>query len=429
MTGCGSGWGQDMNRRELLFGGGSLLALATTANVASWAQQGTDEHKFDLVIKGGEVVDPSQGLRARRDVGIRNGLIAALEDDIPYERATRLLDASGNIVTPGLVDLHAHVFPYGSALGIPPDELVPYTCTTTAVSAGDAGANNIAALERFIAAQSRTRVYAFVNIANFGLAGFPVGELFNIDHAEVENCAKAVASNPEFCLGVKVRVSENVVGANGLEPLRRAIQAAEMAGPWAKVMCHIGGAPGRLSDLLALLRPGDILTHSYSGAGNNIVQDGRLLPSAVAAKRRGVTIDVGHGAGSFDYTVAEPAMRQGLTPDVISSDIHVYSGNSPGIAYLPWVMSKFLNMGMSLEEVLAAATINPARVIDRQEKLGTLRPGAPADVAVMRLVEGPVTFEDTRENTREGTVHLKPVSTVRAGVPFGRPYMAPFSHT
>ena len=417
-----------MNRRNLLAGGSSLLALAAASTTPS-AQQTTPEGgKFDLVVKGGEVVDPSQGLRARRDVGIRNGAIAALEADIPAERATRLLDASGSIVTPGLVDLHAHVFPYGSALGLPADELVPYTCTTTAVSAGDAGANNIAALRRLVAAQARTRIYAFVHIANFGLAGFPVGEMLNIDHAEVENCARAVAANREFCLGVKVRQSENVVGTNGLEPLRRAIRAAEMAGPWAKVMCHIGGVPGRLPELLDLLRPGDILTHAYSGSGNNTVQDGRLLPAARAAKERGVIFDVGHGGGSFDYTVAEPAMAQGGGPDVISSDIHAVSGNTPGMPYLPWVMSKFLNLGMSLEKVVAAATINPARVIDRQEKLGTLQPGAPADVAVMRLVEGPVTFEDTRKNVRQGTAHLVPVATVRGGVPFGRPYMTPFSH-
>jgi dihydroorotase len=388
-----------MNRRELLLGATALLASGGAVPAA--------EPKFDLVVKSGEVVDPSQGLRARLDAGIRDGRVVALEEGIAEGRAVRLLDATGSIVTPGLVDLHTHVFPYVSAIGIPPDELVPYTCTTTAVSAGDAGANTIAALRRFVAAQART--------------------LLNIGHADVENCARAVAANPDFCLGVKVRVSESVVGDNGLEPLRRAIQAAELAGPWAKVMCHIGGAPGRLSDLLDLLRPGDILTHSYSGAGNNIVRNGQLLPAALAAKQRGVTIDVGHGGGSFDFTVAEPALAQGLLPDTISSDIHVFSGNSPGMPYLPWVMSKFLNLGLALEDVVAAATINPARVIAREDKLGTLQVGAPGDVAVMKRVEGAVTFEDTRENRRNGTVYLAPVATVRAGVPFGRPYMAPFS--
>lgn len=411
-----------LDRRDFLGGGAALAASGFSAR----AQDGP---RFDLVISGGEVVDPSQGLRARRDIGIRNGLVAAIEEAIPADVAKRTLDASGALVTPGLVDLHTHVYPYGSPIGIPADELAPLTCTTTAVSAGDAGANNIAGLKRLVAARSRTRIHAFVHIANFGLAGFPVGEMLNIDHAMVEDCARAVASNPDFCLGVKVRVSKSVVGDNGLEPLRRAIAAATRAGPWAKVMCHIGDAPGKLGDLLDLLRPGDVLTHSYSGAGNNIVQDGKVLAAAWAARERGVTIDVGHGGGSFDYTIAEPALAEGLFPDTISSDIHVYSGNSPGRPYLPWVMSKFLNMGMSLEQVIAAATINPARVIARDPGLGTLSLGAAADVAVMRLVEGPVTFEDTRENRRDGTRFLKPVATVRAGIPFGRPYMVPFSRS
>lgn len=413
-----------MDRRELLAGGASLLALSATPK--AWAQA-TSQGRFDLLVKGGEVVDPSQGLRGLRDIGIRNGVIVALEESIAEDRAARTLDASGNIVTPGLVDLHAHVYPYGSAIGIPADELVPFTCTTTAVSAGDAGANNLAALNRYVAAQSRTRLYAFVHISSIGLAGYPVPEMLNIDYADVERCANAVAANREFCLGVKVRQSERLVGANGLQPLRLAIEAAERAGPWAKVMCHIGGTPGEMAELLGMMRPGDIVTHIYSGSGNNLVHEGQLLDAALAAQERGVIMDVGHGGGSFDYTVAEPAMAQGLRPNTISSDIHASSGNSPGIPYMPWVMSKFLNLGMSLEEVVAAATINPARVIDREEKLGTLQIGAPADVAVMKLVEGPVTFEDSEENTREGTVHLTPVSTVRGGVPFGRPYFIPFS--
>ena len=188
-----------------------------------------------------------------------------------------------------------------------------------------------------------------------------------------------------------------------------------------------------MSQILDTLRAGDILTHSYSGApndagqGTNIVQDGKLLPAALAAKRRGVIFDVGHGGGSFDYTMAEPAIQQGATPDVISSDIHVFSGNSPGMPYLTWVMSKFLNMGFTLEQVIAMATVNPARVINRGPKLGTLQNGAPGDVTILDVVEGPVTFVDTRNNKRDGKVHLRPVQTVVGGVPFGRPYNAPFT--
>ena len=391
--------------------------------------------KFDLVIKGGEVLDPSQKLRARRDIGIRFGLVEALEPDIPTERALRMLDARGRLVTPGLIDLHAHVYPYGSAIGIPADELVPHQATATVVSAGDAGANNFAAFRRHIAAQTRTRMYAFVHIANIGLAGFPVPELFNIDYANAEAAAKALAENADMVLGIKVRMSENVIARHGLEPLKRAIAACDMAGTRGKVMCHIGGVQSRalMSEILDTLRAGDILTHSYSGApnnageGTNIVQDGKLLPAALSAKRRGVLFDVGHGGGSFDYTIAEPAIAQGAGPDTISSDIHVFSGNTPGMPFLTWVMSKFLNLGFTLEQVIAMATVNPARAIGRMPKLGTLQIGAPGDVSILEVVEGPVRFVDTRKNERDGKVHLRPVQTVAGGLPFGRRFNAPFS--
>jgi dihydroorotase len=191
--------------------------------------------------------------------------------------------------------------------------------------------------------------------------------------------------------------------------------------------------PALMSQILDLLRPGDILTHAYSGAPNlagaftNIVQDGRLLPAALAAKQRGVIFDVGHGGGSFDYTVAEAAIQQGCPPDTISSDIHVFSGNTPGMPYLTWVMSKFMGLGFTLDQVLVMATSNPATVINRMPKLGTLQVGAPGDIAVMEVVEGPVSFVDTRSNKRDGRAYLKPVQTVTAGVPFGRPYNSPFA--
>ena len=406
-----------------------FLRRSGAAAVASlWPSLVRADDRFDLVVRGGEVIDPSQALRARRDVGIRWGRIAAVEASISNDRAAQSIDATGKLVLPGLVDLHAHVYPQASALGLPADELVPYTATTTYVSAGDAGANNFSAFKHYIIAQSRSRIFAFVHISSIGLAGFPVGEELNLDYMDVEAAARTVAENLDFAIGVKVRISKNVVGGNGLEPLRRALTAAQRAGGGARVMCHIGDAPGDLAQLLELLRPGDILTHTYSGAGNNTVQDGRVLPAALEAKRRGVIVDVGHGGGSFDYTVAEPAIAQGLVPDTISSDIHAVSGNTPGMPYLPWVMSKFLNLGFSLDEVVAMATINPARVIGRVEKLGTLQVGAPADVAILELVEAPVTFVDTRKNMRQGSRWLKPVQTVRGGRPFGRPYPLPFAY-
>src|SRR5258706_373318 len=322
----------------------AVLALPGAVGAAMGAND-----KFDLLIRGGEVLDPSQRLRGVRDIGIKNGLIEAVEAGIAPERALRVIDAKGKLVTPGLIDLHAHTYPYGSAIGIPADELIPAQGTTTAISAGDAGANNFAAFRRFIVGSTRTRLYAFVHIANIGLAGTPVPELYNIDYARTEDAARTLAENADIVIGIKVRMSENVIAKHGLEPLKRAIRACELSG------------------------------------------------------------------------------AQGASPDTISSDIHVFSGNSPGMPYLTWVMSKFLNMGFSLEQVVAMATINAARAIGKIAKLGTLEVGAPGDATILDVVEGPVEFVDTRNNKRQGKVHLRPVQTVTGGIAFGRPYSAPFS--
>jgi dihydroorotase len=434
----------DLSRRDLLFSTAAIASAAVTtgdaygqpgtvriAQAGPLAPRGFDPAdpalKYELVIANGEVLDPSQKLRGKRDVGIRFGQIAAIAPSIPADRSVQRLDAGGKLVTPGLIDLHTHLCPY-IGIGLPADELVPITCTTTAVSAGDAGWQTWGAFRLLALPHSRTRLYAFLHIASIGLAGgLAPAEMLNIDYANVEGCAKVVAENPDTVLGVKVRITDSVVGQNGLEPLRRAIRAAELAGKGVRVMCHIGAAPGNLSDLLDLLRPGDILTHAYSGAGNNTVQNGRLLPAALAAKQRGVIIDVGHGGGSFDFTVCEPALQQGMPPDTISSDIHAVSINTPGYPTLPWVMSKFLALGMSLEDVVAKATVEPAKIIGHVPGLGTLEVGAPADIAIMDLVDGPVEFVDTRSNKRTGTKKLLPALTIRGGRPFGRPPLpAPF---
>lgn len=409
--------------------------LAAAAGLACTPLAHAQAERHDLLIRNALVVDPSQGLRGTRDIGIRNGLVAAIEPSIPADRGARVLDAGGKLATPGLIDLHGHTYAFGSAIGIPADELVAHQCTTTVVSAGDAGANNFAAYRRFLVPSSRTRQYAFVHIAVHGLAGFPVPELYNVDFAQTDAAARVVAENADVVLGVKVRMSENVVAKHGLEPLKRAIAACERAGTGGKIMCHIGGVEtgALMSQILDLLRPGDVLTHCYSGAPNNsgqftnIVQDGKLLPAALAAKRRGVVFDVGHGGGSFDYTVAEAAIAQGCPPDTISSDIHVFSGNTPGMPYLPWVMSKFLGLGFTLEQVVTMATAAPAKVINKLAKHGTLQVGAPADLSMFDLVEGPVSFVDTRNNKRDGKAYLRPAGTVVAGVAYGRPYQAPFS--
>jgi dihydroorotase len=435
----------DVSRRDLIklgttaAAGGLLTAQAAQAQAptgATTTAQPTPTGfnpadpalKFDLVIANGDVVDPSQRLRAKRDIGIKNGQVAALAASIAADRAVQRIDAEGRLVTPGLVDLHAHFCPH-IGIGLPADELVGITGTTTAVSAGDTGARTLGAFTHWARPQTRTRLFAFVHISTIGLAGSAqVGEMVNIDYANVDACAKAVAENPDVTLGVKVRMTESVVGQNGLEPLRRAIRAAALAGPQFRVMCHIGNAPGSIADLLDLLRPGDILTHAFSGAGNNIVQNGQLLPAAKAAKQRGVVFDVGHGGGSFDYTVCEPALQQGGQPDTISSDLHGVSINTPGYPVLPNVMSKFLNLGVPLEEIVARTTWEPAKIIGRVPGLGTLQVGAPADISIFDLVDGPVEFVDTRNNKRSGTKKLVPWLTVKGGRPWGRPPLpVPFS--
>ncbi len=357
--------------------------------------------KFDLVIANGDVLDPSQRLRGKRDIGIKNGQMAAIGASIAADRAVQHIDAGGRLVTPGLVDVHTHLIPH-IGIGLPADELVGITGTTTAVSAGDTGARTLGAFTHWARPQTRTRLFAFVHISTIGLAGSGnVGEMLNINYANVDACAQAVAENPDVVLGV--RCGSPILGQNGLEPLRRAILAATVAGPQFRVMCHIGAAPGSISDLLDLLRPGDLLTHAFSGAGNNIVQNGQLLPAAKAAKQRGVIFDVGHGGGSFSI-------------------------NTPGYPVLPNLMSKFLNLGVSLEEVVARTTWEPAKIIGRVPGLGTLLVGAPADMSIFELVDGPVEFVDTRNNKRSGTKKLVPWLTVKGGRPWGRPPLPiPFS--
>jgi dihydroorotase len=388
---------------------------------------------YDLVVRGGTVIDPGNKLHAPRDIVVKNGQIAGVLAPGTTVKAAQTIDATGNIVTPGLVDLHCHYYHQVSGIGLPADEMMPMTATTTGVDAGDAGYSTFSGFRHFVIGQARTRHFAFIHIASIGLAGDPinVGELFNIDFADVPKCAKAVAENRDVVLGVKVRLSKNVVANNGIEPLRRAIAAATMAGPWARVMAHIGNCDAALSDVLDMMRPGDIITHTYSGAfgKNNIVENGTLLPAALRAKKRGVLFDVGHGGGSFDFTIAQPAIKQGLWPDTISSDVHSASIQSPSVPLLPNVLGKFMALGYSLDEVIAKATIEPAKIIDRVPGLGTLGLGAPADIAVFRVVDGEVTFLDTASHPLVGKVKLEPVKVVKGGRPYGFPFPNPFTYT
>ncbi|HXM36633.1 MAG TPA: amidohydrolase/deacetylase family metallohydrolase [Pyrinomonadaceae bacterium] len=408
----------DPSRRRFL----ELASVSIAGALLPGGRVAARNFRHDLLLRGGEVIDPSQQLRARKDIAVSGQRIADLKSDLPVNTAARVFDATGKLVIPGLIDLHAHLAPDStSQLGLSADELMPFTGVTTCVSAGDVGHLGFEDFKRTVIKQAQTRVFAFLHISKFGLTRYPAPEMLDIGNAEVGLAADAVAKNSDIVLGLKVRMGRAIVGDNGLEPLRRALTAAKQSGVKARVMCHIGDAPGDLSTLLELLRPGDILTHAYSRAGNNIVQNGKVLPAALAAKKRGVIIDVGHGGGSFDYSVVEPAIAQGLKPDTISSDLHMPSSKTPGKPYLPWVMSKFLALGFSIEEVVAMTTINPARLIGKVPGMGTLKIGAPADITILEQVEQNCSFVDTRNNKRQGVRFLRPVAIVRAGRLFSWP--------
>jgi len=379
---------------------------------------------FDLVLSGGTLIDPANGLRARRDIAVADGRVAAVEPEIDADRAMQSLDVSGLLVTPGLVDMHAHVYVGVCPLVVPVDEVAPASGVTTVVSTGDAGAHTFAGFRRLIVSQARTRVYAFVHISTIGLAGWEVGEMVNLDYADPDKAARVVRENRDICLGVKVRQGSQMVGDHGLEPLRRAIAAAEMSD--SPVMVHIGAAPTPLPDILDLLRPGDIVTHCFTGTGRGILDgEGRVLDEVRAARARGILFDVAHGMGSFDFAVAEAALGQGFPPDFISSDLHSGCVNGPTFD-LPTTVSKFLLMGMPLDEAIRLATIGPATIIDREPGLGTLGIGAPGDIAVFALDDTPTVFTDAIGQTRTGPRGLVPRHTVTRGRLWGRPYPHPY---
>src|SRR5712671_6665926 len=360
---------------------------------------------YDLVVKGGRVIDPSLGIDAVRDVAVAGGRIAAVEENITAD-ATETIDARGKIVAPGLLDIHSHAARTKEG---PP--LCLLDGVTGYVDAGSFGADGIdQGAANVKAGPNLGRL--LINIARTGVA--PGGELHDLSRADVSLARGAIARNRDVIVGVKARLSNNVADTGDLEALRRAQEAAA---PFdLPVMIHIGQSYSPLRAILPLLKRGDVVTHMYAPAPNGILDDqGRLFPDVAAARRRGVIFDFGNGVNDhFNWDYVEKATRQGFWPDTLSTDWSVTS-RTTGVVDFPNVMSKMLMFGMPLSQVIATATVNAARVFPAFDDRGTLNIGAPADVAIMELKEGTFEFVDNYKGTRTGRQRLFPVETILTG--------------
>ncbi len=384
---------------------------------------------FDLLIKNGTVVDPGAGYEGALDVAITRNRIAAVDRDIPADSARRVIDASGQYVTPGLVDLHTHVYHSVTCWGIHADPVAARSGVTTWLDVGSAGAYNLLGFREFIAKPADARIYALLNISSIGLTA-PTWELANLGYCDVDLCCQLIDQHRDLVFGLKARIDTNTTGDNGIEPLRRAREAADRCE--LPLMAHIGNGPPTVDEVFALLRPGDVLTHCFTGNDMRIIDDsGHLLEVARRAWDSGVTMDIGHGAGSFSFETAEALIDAGHPPDVISSDIHQFSIGGP-LFDLPTCMSKFLALGMSFADVVEAATSRPAAVMGLQNEVGTLKPGALADVALFHLEEGNFPFYDVRMNRRDGSQLMRNTLTIVNGRAMARladPPLAPWTPT
>jgi dihydroorotase len=376
--------------------------------------------EYDLLVKNGTVVDPSQSLNGRRDVAFAGGRVAAVERSISEGSADEVLDASDTIVAPGLVDLHVHVYWGVGHYGIEPDPTQVAQGVTTAVDAGSAGAWTFPAFRRYVIERSATRLYALLNISSMGMISPKIGELEDLRWADVEEAVGAGRLNRDRILGIKVRLSRPLAADNDVAALKRAIEAAEALDSF--VMIHVGNTRTPMEELVALLRPGDVVTHAYHGNDHGVLDDaGRVLPGIIEAQNSGVVFDIGHGAGSFSFDVAERALSRGFMPGNISSDLHVHNIAGPVHNQLE-TLSKFLHLGLSLDEVIRLSTSSTAAIIGESGSLGTLKPGAEGDAVVARLAEGKFTFTDSKGVSVEGVQRLEHVATVKAGRVY-RPYL------
>jgi len=371
--------------------------------------------RYDRVIKGGRVIDPAAAVDERVDIGIIGEKIADVKPNIDRADAGDVIHADGLIVTPGLIDFHAHAMMLGGiGLGSDLDAVCNSTGVTTFVDGGSTGAATFPVFKEFLIDHADTRLRAFLHISSTGIADLDVGESTYLDLHDPERAAETAKNHRDLIVGIKARVQKEVVGKNGLEPLRLAKKAASLAGG-IPVMVHVTNPPSPLKEILDMLEAGDVVSHFLHGKEWGILDaNHRLIDSVLEARQRGIVFDVGHGRNHVDFTVARTAIAAGFLPDTISTDLT--RGGMVGIVKdFPHTLSKFLNLGMALSPVIACATANPARLLGMEGKIGTVQKGAFADIAVFDLKSGTFDFIDAERNTLKGDTCMLACHTIRRG--------------
>lgn len=364
-------------------------------------------------MKNGIVIDPSTASQSRADIGVRNGVIEEVTKEISEQEASLTIDAKGKMVLPGLVDLHVHVFEGVSHYGINADQYCLKSGATTVLDAGSAGADTFYGFRRYVIDVSETRIFAMLNISSMGMISPVVGELEEIRFADVQKAVRVCEKNRDVIMGIKVRLSKHLVGNNGLLPLKKAKEASEATG--RPVMVHVGDTPGPLGEILNEMRKGDVLTHCFTGLPNGILDSrGEVIAEARSAVARGVILDVGHGQGSFSFEIARKAIQQGVEPKTISSDLHTYNINGP-VFDLFTTASKFMHLGLPMNRVLEKITSIPATFLGLQDKVGTVRAGAFADLVLVELERGEFLFEDSYKNKETAKERMRPLMVMKGG--------------
>lgn len=380
--------------------------------------------KYDLIIKRGTLVDPAENLSGVRDVGFAEGRVAAVGECLDKDDAREVIDASGCVVTPGLIDLHVHVFAGVSHYGIEPDPTCLARGATTVVDAGSAGADIFPGFRKYVIDVSETRILAQMNISSQGMLTEEIGEFEIPEYADVDKACRMIERHRDIVLGVKVRLTRNTIVSerSGMLPLYRAREAADAAG--LPIMVHPQDAwCSSIDDILEVMKGGDILTHCFHDYPCGILdEEGRVRESVLEAIERGVVFDVGHGAGSFSWKIVEKALSQDVLPTTISSDLHIYNVNGP-VYDLASVVTKFLHLGLSVEDSISRVTSVPSAIVGMEGEVGTLAKGAFGDAVVFELREGDFRLEDSTGEVRMGKRNLVPVTVVKGGRVYTRRHM------